>query len=118
MFMSRNDLFFNDNVASINKSINLVLAATCLVPVAFIVFTMINLWIVPYDYAISVLVYTILVSTIHFFLNRNTESQKMLSISKYFGVLAIIGFVDLLGYKNVINITISFAFAPFFSCLY
>lgn len=112
------DLFFSENISKINKSIDAVLFAATSVPLAFIVFTLINIWIVPYNYSVMVLAYTFTVAVIQFALNHSKDNKLFQTISKYFGIFAIIGFVDLLGYKNVIIVTISFAFAPFFSCLY
>ncbi len=111
------DSFFTENIVKINKRINFILFCADLVPLAFIILTKLGVWYVPTSYAISIFIYNTIISTICFFLNR---SQKKLPqhISMYLGLIAVSGFVFLLGMKGVIVITVSFAFASFLSCLY
>jgi len=115
MNFNSDDIFFNENIVKVNKTVERILFAAAIVPLAFIILTVIGIWIVPHLYSTIILAYELTVSFIMFFLNRN---KKFAYISMYFGVLAIVGFVDLLGAKDVIVVTISFCFAPFISCLY
>ena len=111
------DSFFTENIVKINKRINFILFCADLVPLSFIILTKLGVWYVPTSYAISIFIYNTIISTICFFLNR---SQKKLPqhISMYLGLIAVSGFVFLLGMKGVIVVTVSFAFASFLSCLY
>ena len=109
--------FFNENIVSINKKINLILFCAIIVPVCFVLFTFIGFWYVPTPYAVMVFAYTVILAAICFFLNKS--SNKVLQyVSMYLGLSAVSGFVFLLGIKGIVVLTVSFAFAPFLSCLY
>jgi len=114
--------FFSENVGKINRSINRVLLFAIFVPVAFIIFTLLNIWVVPFDYSLILLGYTVFVAVFQLIINNATKksdiTHSLQIFSMYFGILATVGFVGILGAKGVIVVTISFAFPPFLSCLY
>ncbi len=111
------DTFFNDNIVKINKKIDTILLCALIVPVAFVLFTYVGVWYVPTPYAAIIFSYTLIMDLVCFFLNRSS-SKKVQYVSMYLGLIAISGFVFFLGMKGVIVLTISYAFAPFISCLY
>lgn len=114
----KEDEFYKNTIASVNSNINKILFGAVVVPVSFLIFTWLDIWIVPYDYSILLTVYTVQMALIQYFLNHFGRKKIMQYVSMYVGMIAIIGFVTILGEKNVIIITISFAFPPFISCLY
>ncbi|MCR4742389.1 MAG: HD domain-containing protein [Treponema sp.] len=114
----KEDEFYKNTIATVNSRINRILFAAVVVPVAFLVFTWLDIWVVPYDYSIFLTVYTLQMALLQFVLNHFSKKRIMQYISMYVGMIAIIGFVTILGEKNVVIITISFAFPPFISCLY
>lgn len=107
--------FFNENIVRVNRMVEKILFAGLIVPVSFLVLTLIGLWRVPYSYSLLIIIVTFAAALITFFLNRWEKGQI---ISMYFGIFATSVFVFLLGFKGVIVITVSYAFAPFISCLY
>ena len=111
------DSFFTENIVNINKKIYIILFCAILVPVAFVVLTYVGVWYVPTPYAAMILIYTFIMALTCLLLNK-TNNKKLQYVSMYLGLIAISGFVFLLGMKGVIVLTISWAFAPFISCLY
>lgn len=112
-----NDSFFTENIVNINKKIDTILFCAIGVPVFFVLFTLIGVWYVPTFYAVIVFIYTLVMATICFFMNKSSN-KKVQYISMYLLLFAISGFVFLLGSKGVIVLTISWAFGPFISCFY
>ena len=117
MPITEEDSFFTENIVNINKRICTILFCAIMVPVFFIVLTYVGVWYVPTPYAIMIMVYTFLMALTCLLLNK-TGNRKLQYVSMYLCLIAISGFVFLLGMKGVIVITISWAFAPFISCLY
>ena len=117
MSITEEDSFFTENIVNINKKIYIILFCALIVPVAFVVLTYVGVWYVPTPYAAMIFVYTLLMALTCFILNR-TGKRILQNVSMYLGLIAISGFVFLLGMKGVIVLTISWAFAPFISCLY
>ena len=111
------DSFFIENIVNINKKIDTILFCAIAVPVFFVVLTYIGVWYVPTFYAVIIFLYTLVMATICLILNRSSN-KTVQYVSMYLGLIAISGFVVLLGIKGVIVLTISWAFAPFISCLY
>ena len=111
------DSFFTENIVNINKRIYAILFCAIIVPIAFVVLTHVGVWYVPTPYAAMILVYTFIMAAACFALNK-TGKKNLQYVSMYLGLIAISGFVFLLGIKGVIVLTISWAFAPFISCLY
>ena len=117
MPITEEDSFFTENIVNINKKIYAILFCAILVPVSFVVLTHVGVWYVPTPYAAMILIYTLVMAFTCFILNK-TGNKKLQYVSMYLGLIAISGFVFLLGMKGVIVLTISWAFAPFISCLY
>ncbi len=117
MPITEEDSFFTENIVNINTRISTILFWAIMVPVSFIVLTYVGVWYVPTKYAIIIMIYTLFMALACFFLNK-TGNRKLQYVSMYLGLIAISGFVFLLGMKGVIVLTISWAFAPFISCLY
>ncbi len=117
MSITEEDSFFTENIVNINKKIYIILFCALIVPVSFVVLTRVGVWYVPTPYAAIIFIYTLVMASICFVLNK-TGKKILQSISMYLGLIAISGFVFLLGMKGVIVLTISWAFAPFISCLY
>lgn len=111
----QNDLLFSENIFSVNKMVERVLIASIIVPISFIVFTLIGFWFVPHTYSISIVIYIVLVSLLMMILNHYEKMQK---IAMYIGIFGISILVALLGYKGIIAITVSYCFGPVISCLY
>ena len=117
MPVTEEDSFFTENIVKINKKIYIILFCALIVSVAFVVLTHVGVWYVPTPYAVMIFSYTLAMALCCFFLNK-TGKKVLQSVSMYLGLIAISGFVFLLGMKGVIVLTISWAFAPFISCLY
>ncbi|BDC94340.1 HD-GYP domain-containing protein [Treponema bryantii] len=117
MPITEEDSFFTENIVNINKKIYTILFCALIVPISFVVLTYVGVWYVPTPYAFMILIYTLVMAFTCFILNK-TWNKKLQYVSMYLGLLAISGFVFLLGMKGVIVLTISWAFAPFISCLY
>ena len=114
--MSNNDeTFFNENIVNVNKKVNTILFCTIPVPIVFAIFSIIDVWIVPHAYSLSVFLYSTFFSFLYRFLIKKNFNQIFLM---YLGIFATSGFVFLLGFEGIITITISFAFPPFITCLY
>ena len=106
---------FDENVGRVNSMILRVMEFAVLVPLSFIIFTIAGLWDVPHSYSTILIVYTIIVSTVLYFLNKAPHLQ---GLTVYAGLIGSMFFVCLLGVKSVIVITISYAFVPVLSCFY
>ena len=106
---------FDENVGKVNSMILRVMEFSALVPISFIIFSLIGLWEVPHAYSVILLCYTISASTVLYFLNKASHLQIL---TVYAGLIASMFFVCLLGVKSVIVITISYAFVPVLSCFY
>ena len=117
MSITEEDSFFTENIVNINKKIYHILFCALIVPVSFVALTRVGVWYVPTPYAAIIFIYTLVMASICFVLNK-TGKRILQSISMYLGLIAISGFVFFLGMKGVIVLTISYAFAPFISCLY
>lgn len=111
------DSFFTENIVNINKRIYIILFWTLIVPVSFVALTQVGVWYVPTPYAAMIFIYSLAMAFICMVLNK-TGNKNLQSVTMYLGLIGISGFVFLLGMKGVIVLTISWAFAPFISCLY
>ena len=111
----QDELFFTENVVNVNRMVRKVMAATVIVPISFIVLTLAGIWIVPYNYSIGILIVSVFIYFVLLFAGKNAKMQVF---CMYFGCLAAVLFVDLLGYNDVIVITITYGCPPFLSCLY
>ena len=111
------DSFFTENIVNINKKINIILFCAIAVPVCFVLLTYVGVWYVPTSYAIVIFVFTTIMAITGFLMNRSS-SKAVQYISMYLGLLGISGIVFFLGMKGVIVLTLSYAVAPFISCLY
>lgn len=109
------DDFFTENIVNVNKRVEQVLFSASVVPVLFIILSIIGVWWVPHLYSIGIIAYTLITGTICHILNKYPKTQK---IDMYTGIIFASIFVFLLGYKGVIVITVAYSFAPFISCLY
>ncbi len=117
MPITEEDSFFTENIVNINKKIYIILFWALIVPVSFVALTYVGVWYVPTLYAAMIFLYTLVMASICCLLNK-TGKKKLQYVTMYLGLIAISGFVFLLGFKGVIVLTISWAFAPFISCLY
>ncbi len=117
MPITEEDSFFTENIVNINKRITKILFCASLVPIIFIILTQAGVWYVPTGYALMIFVYTVLMATVCLILDK-TNKKVLHYVSMYLGLVAISGFVFLMGIKGIIVLTISWAFAPFISCLY
>ena len=111
------DSFFTENIVNINKRIYIILFWTLIVPVSFVALTQVGVWYVPTPYAAMIFIYSLAMAFICMVLNK-TGNKNLQSVTMYLGLIGISVFVFLLGMKGVIVLTISWAFAPFISCLY
>ncbi len=117
MPITEEDSFFIENIVNINKRIYVILFWALIVPVSFVILTHVGVWYVPTPYAAMIFIYTLVMAFVCFILNK-TGKKVLQYVTMYLGLIAISGFVFLLGFKGVIVLTISWAFAPFISCLY
>ncbi len=117
MPITEEDSFFIENIVNINKRIYIILFWALLVPVSFVALTHVGVWYVPTPYAAMIFIYTLAMAFICMVLNK-TGNKNLQYVTMYLGLIGISGFVFLLGMKGVIVLTISWAFAPFISCLY
>ena len=109
------ELFFNENIRSVNKVVEILLLTCAVVPLAFCVLTLLGIWRVPHDYSALMFSYSVFSFFVAHGLNRFPKTQK---IGMYFGIIAAAGFVELLAVKNIIQVNITYAVVPFLSCLY
>ena len=115
MMDDTNEIFFNENIRSVNKVVEILLLTCAFVPVAFCILTLLNIWRVPHSYSALMFSYSIFCYVIAHWLNRFPKTQK---IGMYFGIIAAALFVELLAVKNIIQVNITYAAVPFLSCLY
>lgn len=109
------ELFFNENIRSVNKVVEILLLTCAVVPLAFCVLTLLGIWRVPHDYSALMFSYSVFSFFVAHGLNRFPKTQK---IGMYFGIIAAAGFVEFLAAKNIIQVNITYAVVPFLSCLY
>lgn len=109
------ELFFNENIRSVNKVVEILLLTCAVVPLAFCVLTLLGIWRVPHDYSALMFSYSVFSFFVAHGLNRFPKTQK---IGMYFGIIAAAGFVELLAVRNSIQVNITYAVVPFLSCLY
>ncbi len=110
-----NEIFFKENIRSVNKVVEILLLTCAVVPVAFCILTLCKIWRVPHDYSAFMFSYSIVAFFIAHHLNKYEKSRK---IGMYFGIISAAGFVELLAVKNIIQVNITYAAVPFLSCLY
>ncbi|EID85635.1 response regulator [Treponema sp. JC4] len=106
---------FDENINNVNAMILKIMAFTAIVPTSFILLTVVGIWNVPHTYSVGMLVYCLFATILLKIFNRFPALQRL---TMYASIFAAIFFVDLLGAKSIINVTISYGFAPFLSCLY
>ena len=109
------NLFFNENIRSVNRVVEVLLLVCAVVPIAFCILTLCKIWRVPHTYSAVMFLYSILAAFIAHFLNKYRSTQK---IGMYFGIISAAVFVELLAVKNIISVNITYAGVPFLSCLY
>lgn len=114
---SMDETFFSENVVNVNKMVERIFFVSVLVPLSFIVLSAMGFWRVPLNYSLGVLSYCVVISILLHFLNH-IKKEKVQQCSMYIGILSTIVFVDLLGYKDIIDVAISYGFPPFLACLY
>ena len=110
-----NELFFNENIRSVNKVVEILLLVCAVVPVAFCILTLCGIWRVPHSYSAVMFAYSIVSFCIAHFMNKFPGIRK---VGMYFGIISAAGFVELLAIKNIIQVNITYAGVPFLSCLY
>lgn len=113
--ISLDEEFFTENVVKINRMVEKVLFGTMFIPVVFCVLTFAGVWVIPHFNSIILLIESFLTFTICFICNRHGKFQLFIM---YFSIIASALFVGLMGAFGVINLYISYAFAPMLSCLY
>ena len=109
------ELFFNENIRSVNKVVEILLLTCAMVPVAFCILTLCGIWRVPHSYSAVIFLYSICAFIISHWLNKFPRTQK---IGMYFGIISTAVFVELLAIRNIIQVNITYAAVPFLSCLY
>ena len=109
------ELFFNENIRSVNKVVEILLLTCALVPLAFCILTLCGIWRVPHSYSAIIFSYSIICFLFAHWLNRYPRTQK---IGMYFGIITTALFVELLAVRNIIQVNITYAAVPFLSCLY
>ena len=109
------EIFFNENIRSVNKVVEILLLTCAVVPLAFCILTICGIWRVPHSYSAVMFSYSIVCFLIAHWLNRSPRTRK---IGTYFGIIATALFVELLALRNIIQVNITYAAVPFLSCLY
>ena len=109
------EIFFNENIRSVNKVVEILLLTCAVVPLAFCILTLCGIWRVPHSYSAVMFSYSIVCFLIAHWLNRSPRTRK---IGTYFGIIATALFVELLALRNIIQVNITYAAVPFLSCLY
>ena len=110
-----NDLFFNENIRSVNRVVEILLLTCGVVPVAFCILTLCGIWRVPHTYSAIMFSYSVVGFFVAHCFNRFPQTQK---IGMYFGIIWTALFVELLAVRNIIQVNITYAAVPFLSCLY
>ncbi|MCR5699667.1 MAG: HD domain-containing protein [Treponemataceae bacterium] len=113
--MNDNELFFDENIRSVNKVVEILILICAVVPIAFCLLTIAGIWRVPHSYSALMFSYSIVAFLIDYFLNKFQKTRK---IAMYFGIICSAVFVELLAVKNLIQVNITYAAVPFLSCLY
>lgn len=109
------ELFFDENIRSVNKVVEILLLTCASVPVTFCILTLCGIWRVPHSYSLLMFSYSVFCFFIAHWFNKFVWTQK---IGMYFGIIATALFVELLAVKNIIQVNITYAAVPFLSCLY
>ena len=109
------ELFFNENIRSVNRAVEILLLHCAGVPVAFYILTLCGIWRVPHYYSAIIFAYSIMSYCIAHWFNKYPKTQKL---GMYFGIIAAAIFVELLAVKNIIQVNITYVAVPFLSCLY
>ena len=115
MMNDTSELFFNENIRSVNKVVEILLLTCASVPVSFCILTLCGIWRVPHSYSLLMFSYSVFCFFIAHCFNKFVWTQK---IGMYFGIIATALFVELLAVKNIIQVNITYAAVPFLSCLY
>ena len=93
MVRDTTELFFNENIKSVNKVVEILLLVCGLVPVAFCILTLCKIWRVPHSYSAIMFSYSIVCFLVAHWFNKFPKTQK---IGMYFGIIATALFVELL----------------------
>ncbi|MDY4833508.1 MAG: HD domain-containing phosphohydrolase [Treponema sp.] len=114
--MSRTDeQFFLENLTKINKNIEIIFLIFCLVPIIFILFTLVGLWTVSHVHSCILLISSIASTITLAIFNRKNVHQKF---AMYFGIIMLCFEVSFMNYTNTIRLFISYAIVPIISLLY
>ena len=92
------DLFFNENIRSVNKVVEILILTCAVVPVAFCILTLCGIWRVPHAYSAVIFFYSVLCFFFAHCLNKFQKTQKF---GMYFGIIATAVFVELLAVKEL-----------------
>lgn len=106
--------FFSENLEKINKNIETIFLLFCLVPIVFILFTLIGLWEISHIHSCILLFSSIFSATFLNFLNN----KKKHKIAMYFAMIMLCFEVSFMNYTNAIRLYISYAIVPIISLLY
>nr|MCR4790876.1 HD domain-containing protein [Treponemataceae bacterium] len=109
------ELFFDENIRSVNKVVEILILTSAIVPLSFCILTLVGIWRVPYSYSALMFFYSLFTFLISHFLNKFPKTRKF---AMYFGIICSAVFVELLAVKNLIQVNITYAAVPFLSCLY
>ena len=109
------ELFFNENIRSVNKVVEILILTCAVVPVAVCILTLCKIWRVPPEYSAMMFSYSFVSFVIAHWLNKFPKTQK---VGMYFGIICTAVFVELLAIRNIIQVNITYAAVPFLSCLY
>lgn len=107
--------FFESNISKTNHMVEIILYVATIVPISFIAFTFINIWYISYLYSIGLLTGSCIWGSVMHILNKYKISQKF---AMFFGLTGCSLFIFAMGLNPVIQISLSFSFVPFISCLY
>ena len=113
--MNETEDFFNENIRSVNKVVEIIILTCAAVPLAFCILTLCGIWRVPHTYSASIFSYSICCFFVAHSLNKFQKTQK---VGMYFGIISTALFVELLAVRNIIQVNITYAAVPFLSCLY
>ena len=109
------ELFFEENIRSVNRVVEILLLHCAGVPLVFYILTSCGIWRVPYSYSILVFAYSIFSYFVVHWFNKFPGTRRL---SMYLGIITTALFVELLAVKNIIQVNITYAAVPFLSCLY
>ena len=104
------ELFFNENIRSVNKVVEILILTCAVVPVAFCILTLCKIWRVPHEYSAMMFSYSFVSFVIAHWLNKFPKTQK---VGMYFGIICTAVFVELLAIRNIIQVNITYAAVPF-----